>query len=153
MIRYFFEDSRIAYISYCRWCSSDLYLRFTSAMHFFLLRPLILFSLFYSFVTAQSQDQESAVHNFFQKDSGQGHTNNWAVLVCSSRYWFNYRVRVSSNVRGNCSTDNKYVAYGQYPRHVSIQARLRMTTDNVQKVPHGEAFGHSGFKYHRYAGR
>jgi phosphatidylinositol glycan class K len=21
------------------------------------------------------------------------HTNNWAVLVCSSRYWFNYRVR------------------------------------------------------------
>jgi phosphatidylinositol glycan class K len=25
-----------------------------------------------------------------QKD---GHTNNWAVLVCASRYWFNYRVR------------------------------------------------------------
>jgi phosphatidylinositol glycan class K len=24
-----------------------------------------------------------------QKD---GHTNNWAVLVCASRYWFNYRV-------------------------------------------------------------
>jgi phosphatidylinositol glycan class K len=22
-----------------------------------------------------------------------GHTNNWAVLVCASRYWFNYRVR------------------------------------------------------------
>ncbi|KAF8317658.1 hypothetical protein DL93DRAFT_2042420, partial [Clavulina sp. PMI_390] len=22
---------------------------------------------------------------------GQGHSNNWAVLVCSSRYWFNYR--------------------------------------------------------------
>ncbi|KAF8609119.1 hypothetical protein BDV93DRAFT_535730 [Ceratobasidium sp. AG-I] len=21
----------------------------------------------------------------------QGHTNNWAVLVCASRYWFNYR--------------------------------------------------------------
>lgn len=21
------------------------------------------------------------------------HTNNWAVLVCASRYWFNYRVR------------------------------------------------------------
>lgn len=20
------------------------------------------------------------------------HTNNWAVLVCASRYWFNYRV-------------------------------------------------------------
>ncbi|KZT13095.1 uncharacterized protein LAESUDRAFT_754109 [Laetiporus sulphureus 93-53] len=25
------------------------------------------------------------------KDSGSAHTNNWAVLVCSSRYWFNYR--------------------------------------------------------------
>lgn len=23
---------------------------------------------------------------------GTTHTNNWAVLVCSSRYWFNYRV-------------------------------------------------------------
>jgi hypothetical protein len=25
-------------------------------------------------------------------DSEKRHTNNWAVLVCSSRYWFNYRV-------------------------------------------------------------
>jgi GPI-anchor transamidase subunit K len=24
--------------------------------------------------------------------SRSGHTNNWAVLVCSSRFWFNYRV-------------------------------------------------------------
>lgn len=24
-------------------------------------------------------------------NSTDGHTNNWAVLVCSSRYWFNYR--------------------------------------------------------------
>jgi phosphatidylinositol glycan class K len=23
--------------------------------------------------------------------SPSNHTNNWAVLVCSSRYWFNYR--------------------------------------------------------------
>jgi len=23
--------------------------------------------------------------------SSSGHTNNWAVLVCASRYWFNYR--------------------------------------------------------------
>uniref|UniRef100_S4RRY6 GPI-anchor transamidase n=1 Tax=Petromyzon marinus TaxID=7757 RepID=S4RRY6_PETMA len=23
--------------------------------------------------------------------SGGGHTNNWAVLVCTSRFWFNYR--------------------------------------------------------------
>jgi len=24
------------------------------------------------------------------------HTNNWAVLVCASRYWFNYRVSPAS---------------------------------------------------------
>lgn len=24
--------------------------------------------------------------------NGTRHTNNWAVLVCASRYWFNYRV-------------------------------------------------------------
>lgn len=27
------------------------------------------------------------------EEGGEGrHTNNWAVLVCTSRYWFNYRV-------------------------------------------------------------
>jgi len=31
---------------------------------------------------------EQPVEKFF---SESGHTNNWAVLVCSSRFWFNYR--------------------------------------------------------------
>ncbi|KIM37229.1 hypothetical protein M413DRAFT_31151 [Hebeloma cylindrosporum] len=41
--------------------------------------------------------QEQIVRNFFEKngspvgETGSTHTNNWAVLVCSSRYWFNYR--------------------------------------------------------------
>ncbi|KAF8492115.1 peptidase C13 family-domain-containing protein [Gautieria morchelliformis] len=40
----------------------------------------------------QTQGQEQHVKNFFQRaDSPSGHTNNWAVLVCASRYWFNYR--------------------------------------------------------------
>ncbi|KAF9967496.1 glycosylphosphatidylinositol anchor biosynthesis [Mortierella alpina] len=30
------------------------------------------------------------VEGFFAK-SKSGHTNNWAVLVCTSRFWFNYR--------------------------------------------------------------
>jgi phosphatidylinositol glycan class K len=34
------------------------------------------------------QSQEEAIDGFF---SGSGHTNNWAVLVCTSRFWFNYR--------------------------------------------------------------
>ncbi|KAF9921999.1 glycosylphosphatidylinositol anchor biosynthesis [Linnemannia zychae] len=32
------------------------------------------------------------VEGFFTKNkSKSGHTNNWAVLVCTSRFWFNYR--------------------------------------------------------------
>ncbi|KAH7042345.1 peptidase C13 family-domain-containing protein [Linnemannia elongata] len=32
------------------------------------------------------------VEGFFAKSKSQsGHTNNWAVLVCTSRFWFNYR--------------------------------------------------------------
>jgi hypothetical protein len=75
------------------WCRSNL--RLTSIM-LFLLRPLFLFALCYSFVAGQTRDQASAVKDFFQIDGAQGHTNNWAVLVCSSRYWFNYRVCTST---------------------------------------------------------
>ncbi|KAJ3150766.1 glycosylphosphatidylinositol anchor biosynthesis [Geranomyces michiganensis] len=31
---------------------------------------------------------DEAIEGFF---SNSGHTNNWAVLVCTSRFWFNYR--------------------------------------------------------------
>ncbi|KAI0350818.1 hypothetical protein OH77DRAFT_1412400 [Trametes cingulata] len=34
--------------------------------------------------------QYEPVTDFFGRQ-GSSHTNNWAVLVCSSRYWFNYR--------------------------------------------------------------
>ena len=36
---------------------------------------------------------EQVVAEFYGRHaSSSGHTNNWAVLVCASRYWFNYRV-------------------------------------------------------------
>ncbi|KAJ3299410.1 glycosylphosphatidylinositol anchor biosynthesis [Borealophlyctis nickersoniae] len=35
-----------------------------------------------------STPHEAAIDGFF---STSGHTNNWAVLVCTSRFWFNYR--------------------------------------------------------------
>ncbi|KAI0052193.1 hypothetical protein FA95DRAFT_1580264 [Auriscalpium vulgare] len=40
--------------------------------------------------------EEAAVRQFFDRNavgaaSESTHTNNWAVLVCASRYWFNYR--------------------------------------------------------------
>ena len=35
---------------------------------------------------------DSEIAAFLANSSGSGdHTNNWAVLVCASRYWFNYR--------------------------------------------------------------
>ncbi|CAG8776863.1 11295_t:CDS:2, partial [Acaulospora morrowiae] len=35
-----------------------------------------------------AQTDEAIVDGFFSRG---GHTNNWAVLVCTSRFWFNYR--------------------------------------------------------------
>ncbi|PCH40692.1 hypothetical protein WOLCODRAFT_99130 [Wolfiporia cocos MD-104 SS10] len=42
---------------------------------------------------AEPSARNAPVENFFAGRGGGGsaHTNNWAVLVCSSRYWFNYR--------------------------------------------------------------
>jgi len=37
-------------------------------------------------ILSQSIDEQIEAHF-----STAGHTNNWAVLVCASRYWFNYR--------------------------------------------------------------
>ncbi|XP_016048488.1 GPI-anchor transamidase isoform X2 [Erinaceus europaeus] len=44
----------------------------------------ILLLSFCSLATYQFEDQ---AEQFFRS----GHTNNWAVLVCTSRFWFNYR--------------------------------------------------------------
>lgn len=37
-----------------------------------------------------SGERDEKVKKFFQSSESK-HSNNWAVLVCSSRYWFNYR--------------------------------------------------------------
>ncbi|KAI7851634.1 phosphatidylinositol glycan [Circinella umbellata] len=44
--------------------------------------------LFTFYVNGVSPSKEEQVEGFF---SQSGHTNNWAVLVCTSRFWFNYR--------------------------------------------------------------
>lgn len=55
----------------------------------------ILAFIFLAASSVKASDQsEEAVKSFFGNSTSQDHTNNWAVLVCSSRYWFNYRVRV-----------------------------------------------------------
>ncbi|TEB26830.1 hypothetical protein FA13DRAFT_1816650 [Coprinellus micaceus] len=57
--------------------------------------PLTLFhyllvALLGTFVRS-SATQEDAARQFFARNGTSSHTNNWAVLVCTSRYWFNYR--------------------------------------------------------------
>ncbi|KAF9586626.1 glycosylphosphatidylinositol anchor biosynthesis [Lunasporangiospora selenospora] len=42
--------------------------------------------------TVTTSTSPDDVKTFFSKNKTKsGHTNNWAVLVCTSRFWFNYR--------------------------------------------------------------
>ncbi|KAG5640343.1 glycosylphosphatidylinositol anchor biosynthesis, partial [Asterophora parasitica] len=63
-------------------------------MHFLsFLHLLLCLSSWTWGVLAVDASQEDAVRGFFANSTtnGSNHTNNWAVLVCASRYWFNYR--------------------------------------------------------------
>lgn len=62
------------------------------------LLTLVLVLASWSSSFAQDAVQQEAVREFFNAQSGtvSSHTNNWAVLVCASRYWFNYRVGIRS---------------------------------------------------------
>lgn len=59
-------------------------------MQFLSFLHVLLWSLV---VLAANPSQEDVVRDFFgnSTNGGSSHTNNWAVLVCASRYWFNYR--------------------------------------------------------------
>lgn len=68
------------------------------------LYTLPLGLILYLIVIVHSANTETvqgvAVNGVFNRNasavtSESSHTNNWAVLVCASRYWFNYRVRRS----------------------------------------------------------
>jgi len=58
-----------------------------------LLLSILLSALCLFGQSAGNTVQEDHAETFFGKhgDGGSVHTNNWAVLVCASRYWFNYR--------------------------------------------------------------
>ncbi|KAL0573931.1 glycosylphosphatidylinositol anchor biosynthesis, partial [Marasmius crinis-equi] len=55
----------------------------------FWLWLLASYSLLFS--VSASSENESHIKDFYGRGNASTHTNNWAVLVCSSRYWFNYR--------------------------------------------------------------
>ncbi|XP_056149360.1 GPI-anchor transamidase [Lampris incognitus] len=51
------------------------------------MKMLAVLSLFSLYLLVDSHNIEDKAGQFFSS----GHTNNWAVLVCTSRFWFNYR--------------------------------------------------------------
>jgi len=51
-----------------------------------MLLPLLL--LMSTLISARETGLQSQLDAFFDRST---HTNNWAVLVCTSRFWFNYR--------------------------------------------------------------
>ncbi|XP_011484349.1 GPI-anchor transamidase [Oryzias latipes] len=51
------------------------------------MKILTLLSVFAPYLFTDSVNIENSAGQFFSS----GHTNNWAVLVCTSRFWFNYR--------------------------------------------------------------
>ncbi|XP_020485658.1 GPI-anchor transamidase [Labrus bergylta] len=51
------------------------------------MKILTLLSLWSTYLLADSSNIKNQAAQFFSS----GHTNNWAVLVCTSRFWFNYR--------------------------------------------------------------
>jgi hypothetical protein len=57
--------------------------------------PLIFFLSFILIVAGRDLNNPNA--------SESSHTNNWAVLVCASRYWFNYRVRIVGPLDVSCT--------------------------------------------------
>ncbi|KAJ8978985.1 hypothetical protein NQ317_001458 [Molorchus minor] len=54
------------------------------------LRGTVLFSFLLLLFTNSCHSQAQNFNNFSRKVR-KGHTNNWAVLVDTSRFWFNYR--------------------------------------------------------------
>lgn len=59
-----------------------------------MLLPLGLSWLLLHFLSTVAASNTDKVNDFFKGSDGRtsSHTNNWAVLISSSRYWFNYRV-------------------------------------------------------------
>jgi len=64
-------------------------------MQFFPFSTLVIFLFVALHVqSTNTHTAEEIVNHFLNRNAPESaHTNNWAVLVCASRYWFNYRVR------------------------------------------------------------
>lgn len=116
---------------------------------------LFLFSWTWG-ILAATPSHEEIVGDFFTKNGAHGggtsnHTNNWAVLVCSSRYWFNYRVNQAPFRLVHPS--EAYVAYGKRPGDVRCKTNVLGQILSGLEVPHGKAARHPRLEYNPYVGR
>jgi len=73
----------------------DVKFFFSFCLHVYLHLTMNLFNcfIFLSYIlvfvsSTYAGSYQKSINNFFAHSN---HDNNWAVLVCSSRYWFNYR--------------------------------------------------------------
>jgi hypothetical protein len=85
-----------------------------------LLASLGIFAaIFFGEVSRAETANQAAAQAFFERaqHGTQGHTNNWAVLVCASRYWFNYRVGLL--IPNNGAPLTRYLAHGKCTWNVS----------------------------------
>jgi len=89
----------------------------TKMRHF--IRPFVLLSLLSFFLGAHAGPTEG-IDKFLSRS---GHTNNWAVLVSTSRFWFNYRVLPPVSVIDE--TRPKSVAYCKHSVDVSYRKAPR----------------------------
>ncbi len=82
----------------------------------------LLFIFFLSFIFSVKAEHDIHNGNVHAEASESSHTNNWAVLVCASRYWFNYRVRIVGLYLCILYLKKCFwmIAYGEYVRNVRL---------------------------------
>jgi hypothetical protein len=87
-----------------------------------MIRNILLWDIWRSNVNAEAfitdnagQDQWRPLNetNGASEEDGRRHTNNWAVLVCTSRYWFNYRVSHRSLME-RCASPSEFALHLQH---------------------------------------
>jgi len=102
--------------------------------------PLLSVIALLAFVVCVVANADQVAKEFFQRTYNEvdGHTNNWAVLVCASRYWFNYRVR-------------RIIYY--LPWRWLTGATRKAHGECSWDVPNRQAVRDSGLEYHLDAGR
>ncbi|KAM3914674.1 GPI-anchor transamidase [Leptodactylus fuscus] len=91
-------------------------------------------------VVTSAQYAENKAEHFFRS----GHTNNWAVLVCTSRFWFNYR-----HVANTLSVYRSVKRLGIPDSHIILMLADDMACNSRNPKP-GTVFSHKNMELNVY---